>query len=55
MFGFTKLTPEEIAERDKKLRIQELDKLLKAETNKRLDSLKVSEKLRDELEELTGV
>jgi hypothetical protein len=52
MFGFTKLTPEEIAERDIKLRIKELDGLLTGETLKRAESLKLSAVLRDELEKL---
>ena len=55
MFGFTKLTPEEIKERDTKLRIVELNKLLIAETALRQSSLAKSEVLRDELEQLTGV
>jgi hypothetical protein len=52
MFGFTKLTPEETAERDIKLRIKELDVLLTGETLKRAESLKISSLLRDELEKL---
>lgn len=55
MFGFTKLTPEERVERDTKLRIIELDKLLKAETTLRQESLAKSDTLRDELEKLIGV
>jgi len=54
MFGFTKLTPEEVVERDTKLRIVELNKLLIAETTLRQISLAKSEVLRDELEVLVG-
>ena len=52
MFGFTKLSPEEKAERDIKLRIVELDGLLLAETSLRQESLSRSGELRDELEKL---
>ncbi len=52
MFGFTKLTPEETAERDTKLRIKELDILLVKETLKRAESLESSRVLRNELEKL---
>ena len=52
MLGFTKLTPEEKKERDIKLRIEELNTLLVAETLKRQLSLEVSTELRDELENL---
>ena len=52
MFGFTKLSVEEKAERDAKLRIEELNSLLIKETIKRQGSLEVSEGLRDELESL---
>jgi len=55
MFGFTKLTPEERVERDTKLRIAELNVLLKNETAIRQASLTKSEALRDELEYLLGV
>ena len=54
MLGFTRLSPEEKAERDINLRIIELDGLLQAETVKRQESLKVSDGLRDELETLVG-
>jgi hypothetical protein len=52
MFGFTKLSVEEKAERDIKLRIETLNALLIAETIKRQSSLVISEGLRDELESL---
>jgi hypothetical protein len=52
MFGFTKLSVEEKAERDTKLRITALNALLIQETIKRQGSLAVSEELRDELESL---
>jgi hypothetical protein len=55
MLGFTRLTPEEKAEHTRLKRIQELDKLLKAETVKRQESLIRSEELRDELETLCNV
>jgi hypothetical protein len=54
MFGFTKLTPEETIERDTKLRIKELDTLLKGEMLKRAKSLELSSILRDELEKLVS-
>lgn len=52
MFGITRLTPLEKAERDKKLRIEELQTLLTQETERRAKSLITSEGLRDELESL---
>jgi hypothetical protein len=52
MFGFTRLSVEEKAERDTKLRIEALNVLLIEETVKRQASLVVSEGLRDELEGL---
>ena len=55
MFGFTKLTPEEKAERDTKLRIEKLQELIKEQTQVRQDSLAESDKLRDELESLQGI
>lgn len=55
MFGFTKLTPKEIEERNIKLRIAELEEALTKETLARQASLVQSDKLRDELENLKGV
>tara|TARA_Y100000114_G_C11760930_1_gene329685 strand:- start:1880 stop:2047 length:168 start_codon:yes stop_codon:yes gene_type:complete len=52
MLGFTRLTPEEKAELDKKKRIEELHTLLHKETKVRQESLTKSEGLRDELENL---
>ena len=52
MFGFTKLTPEEKAERDVKLRILEIQELIKDETRLRQESLDRCVELRDELESL---
>jgi hypothetical protein len=52
MFGFTKLSPQEKAERDIKLRIEALDSMLLAETAKRQVSLEASKGMRDELEDL---
>lgn len=52
MFGITRLSPEEKAERDKKLRIAELKSLLENETKIRQESLVKSEEFRDELEDL---
>lgn len=54
MFGFTKVTPEEKAELDKKKRISELQKALHEQTVFRQESLKKSEALRDELEKLNS-
>ena len=54
MFGFTKLSPEEKAERDTTLRIKELQVLLKEETAIRQESLNKSQALTDELEKLLG-
>jgi len=55
MFGITRLTPEEKAEHTRKKRCAQLDKLLQAEMTLRAESLKRSDELRDELEELSGV
>ena len=52
MFGITRLTPEEKAEHTRLKRINELQELLKKETEARQESLAKSEKLRDELEDL---
>ena len=52
MFGFTKLTPEEKQERDLRLRIAELNSLLKTETEQRQASLAKSEAYTKELETL---
>ena len=54
MFGFTKLTPEEKAERDVKFRILEIQELIKDETRLRQESLDRCVVLRDELESLLG-
>lgn len=54
MFGFTKLTPEEKAERDVRLRILEIQELIKDETRLRQESLDRCVVLRDELESLLG-
>ena len=50
MFGFAKFTPEELAERERKARIAELNVLLVKETASRNASLVRSEAWRDELE-----
>ena len=52
MFGFTKLTPEEKAEHERKKRVAELQELLKKETALRQESLIKSEELQKELESL---
>lgn len=53
MLGFTRLSPEEKAELDKKKRVKSLQKLIHEETAIRQASLKKSEEYRNELEALT--
>jgi hypothetical protein len=53
MFGFTKLSPEERVEHERKKRIAELDELLRQETELRQQSLVRSEQYRNELEDLS--
>lgn len=53
MFGFTKLSPEEKAEHERKKRIFEVEKLLSEETELRQVSLLKSKELQNELESLS--